>query len=384
MADTRTIDVNGLAVRVREDGHEDAPALLLLHSLGTSSQVWDPVFAALAASFRVIRPDMRGHGATPATTGPYTIEQLGKDALGAMDALGLQRASVVGLSIGGLIAQELAHLAPARVSALVLMDTALALPPANLWHERAALVRANGMAAVVEPVLARWITPDAPPHAAAPLRELLLATPLEGYASCAEAIASADLTAQSAGLSVRTLVLVGEADQATPISSAEALRNAIPGARLELIEGAAHIPTAEQPAAVAGALLRFLSASGLQTGMRTRRQALGDAHVDRSIGNATDLDRDFQHWITEYAWGAVWSRPHFDKRTRSIVTLSLLAGLGREEEFKLHLRATRNTGATPADITELLLHVAVYAGVPAANSAMRMAKEIFAELAKEG
>ncbi len=209
MAETRTVDVNGLAMRVREDGKPDAPALLLLHSLGTNLHVWDPIVPALAASFRVIRPDMRGHGGTEVTPGPYTIGQLGHDALGVLQQLGVHQVEVVGLSIGGLIAQELAHLAPNRVTALVLMDTALALPPASLWRERAGVVREKGMAALVDVVLARWITPHAPPHARQTLRDMLLATPPEGYAGCAEAIAAADLTLQSGGLAVRTLVAGG-------------------------------------------------------------------------------------------------------------------------------------------------------------------------------
>ncbi len=379
MPQERTIDVNGLTVHCRQDGDPEAPPLLLLHSLGTSAEVWAPIVAALAPQFHVLRPDMRGHGATAATPGPYSIAQLAQDAIGLLDALGLGRVAVVGLSIGGLIAQQVAADAPGRVSALVLIDTALTIPPANLWHERATLVRAKGMAAVVESVIARWVTPAASPHAAEPLRTLLLATAPESYAASAEAIAAADLSEQSRGIACPTLVLVGDGDQATPVSSAEALRDAIPGARLEIIADAAHIPTAEQPAAVVAALLRFLSPSGFDAGLRTRRAVLGDAHVERCMANATDFDRDFQRWITAEAWGGVWSRPHFDHRTRSIITLALLAGLGREEEFKLHLRATRNTGATSQDIAEMLLHVAVYAGVPAANSAMRMAKEIYAE-----
>ena len=377
----RTIDVNGLTVHLREDGDQSAPPLLLLHSLGTSAEVWTPIVAALAPQFRVLRPDMRGHGSTPATTGPYTIPQLAQDVLALLDALKLDRVALVGLSIGGLIAQQIAATAPTRIAALILMDTALKIPPATLWHERAALVRDKGMAAVVDPVIARWLTPTASPHAAEPLRKLLLATPPEGYAASAEAIAAADLSEQSPGIACPTLVLVGDSDQATPVASAEALLDAIPGARLEIIAQAAHIPTAEQPAAIAAALLRFLASSGFDAGMRTRRAVLGDAHVDRSMANATDFDRDFQRWITAEAWGGVWSRPHFDRRTRSIITLALLAGLGREEEFKLHLRATSNTGATQQDVAEMLFHVAVYAGVPAANSAMRMAREIYAEKA---
>lgn len=113
-------------------------------------------------------------------------------------------------------------------------------------------------------------------------------------------------------------------------------------------------------------------------GMKARRQVLGDVHVDRAISQTTSLDRDFQDWITESVWGSLWSRKHFDHRTRSLVTIAILAALGREE-LELHLRAAENTGATPEDIAEVLLHVAVYAGVPAANHAMATLKRIYPE-----
>lgn len=369
-----------LPITVHDTGPSDGPVLLLLHSLGSSAAVWAPILPALvAAGFRTVCPDMRGHGGTPALPGPYTIDALAGDALAVLDQLGLDRVSVIGLSIGGLIAQQLAVAAPDRVAALALIDTALAIPPAALWRERAAAVRAKGMAAIVDSVLARWLTAAAPAHATESLRAMVLATDPEGYAGCCEAIGAADLHEQSAGLRLPTVVIVGAKDPATPVASAEKLRDAIAGARLEVIAGASHVPTAEQPAAVAGALLRFLAADRHADGMRTRRAVLGDAHVDRATTGITALDRDFQRFITESAWGSVWTRPHFDRRTRSIVTLALLAGLGHEEEFKLHLRATRNTGATAEDIAELLMHVAVYAGVPAANGAMRLAKQVLAE-----
>lgn len=121
-----------------------------------------------------------------------------------------------------------------------------------------------------------------------------------------------------------------------------------------------------------------------ETGMATRRAVLGDAHVDRATLAITDFDADFQRFITEGAWGAVWSRPHFSKRERSIVTIALLAALGQDEELAMHVRATRNTGASPADLVESLMHVAVYAGVPAANHAIKIAKRTLAEMAAEG
>src|SRR4051794_28934255 len=110
------------------------------------------------------------------------------------------------------------------------------------------------------------------------------------------------------------------------------------------------------------------------TGMRTRREVLGDAHVDRAQARQTSLDGDFQRLITEMAWGTVWARPELDRRTRSLVTIAILAALGRADELALHIRATENTGVTPNEVAETLLHVAIYAGVPAANTAFAIAK----------
>jgi 4-carboxymuconolactone decarboxylase len=113
-------------------------------------------------------------------------------------------------------------------------------------------------------------------------------------------------------------------------------------------------------------------------GMQKRRQVLGDEHVDRAAAASTEIDRDFQEWITETAWGGVWARPGIDDRTRSLVTIALLAA-GGHDELDLHLRAARNTGASAQDIAEVLLHVAVYAGVPAANAAFARLKAIYPE-----
>lgn len=117
-----------------------------------------------------------------------------------------------------------------------------------------------------------------------------------------------------------------------------------------------------------------------RTGLTVRRTVLGDPHVDRSEDAVTDFDRPFQELITEAAWGTVWARPGFSKRERSIVTLALLAALGHDEEVAMHVRATANTGASRDDICEAFLHVAIYAGVPAANRAFRIAKEVFSEM----
>ncbi len=114
--------------------------------------------------------------------------------------------------------------------------------------------------------------------------------------------------------------------------------------------------------------------SRFEAGMQVRTEVLGAEYVEAARARTTELDADFQRFITEMAWGSVWTRPDLDRRTRSLITLAILAALGRREELGLHLRATRNTGVQPNEIAEVLLHVAVYAGVPAANSAFALAK----------
>jgi 3-oxoadipate enol-lactonase len=255
------VDLSDLIMHVRLDGRPDAPPLVLLHSLGTDLRVWDPQADELSRVYRVVRPDLRGHGLTEVVPGPYSSHEMALDILALLDALGIQRAHVAGLSIGGMIAQALASQAPHRVASLILCDTAMTIPPPELWSDRAATVRSRGMAAIADAVVARWVTPE---FAGAPeargLRAMLLRTAPEGYAGAAEAIAAADLTATTKALDVPALVLVGDRDEATPLASAEALREAISGARLETIANAAHIATVEQqPALVTGAMLRFLA-----------------------------------------------------------------------------------------------------------------------------
>jgi 4-carboxymuconolactone decarboxylase len=123
--------------------------------------------------------------------------------------------------------------------------------------------------------------------------------------------------------------------------------------------------------------------SRYEAGLAIRRRVLGEAHVARSLANATDFDRDYQEFITRSAWGGVWNRPGLDTRTRSLLTIAILAALGREEVLRLHVRATRNTGVTAAEVSEVLMHVAIYAGVPAADAAIKIAKATLEEMARE-
>lgn len=375
------IDVRGLTTHIAVDGPPGAPAILLVHSLGSSLRLWDAQVASLARGFRVVRFDLRGHGLTDVGQAPCTVEDLADDAIAVLDALGIATAHVAGVSIGGMVAQAVAARAPARVTSLILCDTALALPPPEMWRERAALVRARGIAAIADAVLPRWVSPA---YLASPagrgLRTLLVRTAPEGYAALADALAIADLSRTTPGLRVPALVVVGEFDPSTPVAAAEALRDAIPGAQLAVIPGALHVPMLDHPEAVTAAILAFLTPrdTDVAAGARARREVFGAEYVARAAAATTDLDRDFQDYISRAAW-TVWARPHFDRRTRSIITIALLAALGRQNELALHIRAMKNTGASAADLSELMLHVAVYAGVPAANTAMRLAKQVAEE-----
>jgi 3-oxoadipate enol-lactonase/4-carboxymuconolactone decarboxylase len=179
-----------------------------------------------------------------------------------------------------------------------------------------------------------------------------------------------------------TLVLVGADDLATPPEHGSAIAAAIPGARLIQIPHAAHLANVEQPDLVSAALLAHLAPAAIvegaalrPAGERIRREVLGDAHVDRAAAHATAFTRDFQEYITQAAWGAVWSRPGLDRRTRSAITVAMLVALGRDEELALHVRAARSNGLSIAELREILLQSAVYCGVPAANHAFQIAAQ---------
>ena len=246
------------------DGDPAAPALVLSNSLGTTLAMWDPQLPAAAERFRVVRYDRRGHGLSPVPPGPYTIGDLGGDVLSVLDELELERVSFCGLSIGGVVGMWLAAEAPERIDRLVVCCTLPVFPPPEQWAERAAAVRAGGVAAVAEAALGRWFT--AAFHAERPdvverFRAMLVGTPAEGYAACCEALGALDLRGRLGGIRAPTLVVTGEHDPVAPPESGAALAAAIPGARHVTVEAAAHIANAEQPAAFTAELLGHLAVS---------------------------------------------------------------------------------------------------------------------------
>lgn len=261
------IAANGITVHYDLAGPDDAPVLLFANSIGTSFHIWDAMVPALARRWRLLRYDMRGHGLTEATPvgdggSGYSMDLLADDVLALMDALGIARAHVCGLSIGGMVAQRLAVKAPERVDALVLCDTAGLIGPPSVWTDRIAAIRARGLPSIAEGVMARWFTQRfraERPDLVRGYVTMLGRTDRDGYIGCGMAIRDADLRADNARIAARTLVVVGDEDAATPPALARELAESIPGALLAAIPGAAHLPCVEQPAALAAIIDDFLT-----------------------------------------------------------------------------------------------------------------------------
>jgi len=379
------IQTGDICLHAEIRGPAKAPVVLLMHSLGTNLHMWDPQAEALAKRYRVICMDMRGHGLSEVPPGPYTMDRLAKDGLALLDALGIEKAHLGGVSIGGHIAMRMAAMAPDRALSLLPCDTALSFGGAAGWQERMDIVAAKGLAAIADATVDRWVL-DQSLASSRGLRRMLLATDPAGWLGCAAALR--EVTGQELIDKLRcpTTVVVGDRDPSTTPEAAQAIHAAIPGSKLVVIAEAAHIPNLERAEAMTRAVLGHLDAvtalpaAVAEAGLEVRRRILGEAHVARSEASLTPLDMPFRDFILEGVWGRVWTRPGLSYRDRSLLCLAMLAALGHHEEFRLHVRATKNTGVTPEEIGEVLLAVTAYAGVPAGNSALRIAKETLAEM----
>ncbi|HTF09785.1 MAG TPA: 3-oxoadipate enol-lactonase [Asanoa sp.] len=241
-------------------GPADAPVVVLGGSLGTTGTMWAPQVAALRDEFRVVAFDHRGHGGSPPLPGPYSLEDLGTDVLALLDHLGLDRVHYAGLSLGGMVGMWLAAHAPDRIDRLALLCTAAHLPPASGWHQRAATVRADGMGAIADAVVARWFTPGFRPDVVAGFTEALLVIDAEGYAGCCEAIAGMDLRPVLGSIGAPTLVIAGADDPATPPALARTIVEGVRGAELVVLPDAAHLASVEQAGAVSALLHRHFTA----------------------------------------------------------------------------------------------------------------------------
>jgi 3-oxoadipate enol-lactonase/4-carboxymuconolactone decarboxylase len=373
--------IDGNRVYYRLEGADDRPVLVLSHSLGVDLGMWSPQVTDLLPHFRVLRYDLRGHGASDVPAGDYTIERLGLDVLGLTRELGIGEFAFCGLSLGGMIGQWLGVHASERLTHLVLANTSARMDPA-LMETRRRTVIDSGMAAIAEGVMQRFFsraTLARQDPVADSVRRILLGTNASGYAGCCAAIRDMNQLASLPAIRVPALVIVGDNDVSTPWNGhGEVLAREIPHAKVVALR-TAHLSNLEQPRSFTAALLDFLLPASegnlLERGFAMRRRALGDAHVDRAIAATTEFNAEFQELITRYAWGTIWARPGLDARTRRLLVLAITAALGRWEEFRLHVRTGLAGELELCDLKEMLLQTAVYAGVPVSNTAFQIAAE---------
>lgn len=259
------ITANGLRVNWQLTGPEDAPVVVLSHSLGSSGIMWEWQVPMLVERFRVLRYDTRGHGGTDAPAGPYSLDELGDDAFGLLDALDIERVHWVGLSMGGMIGQNLALRRPGRLASLVLCDTTSEIPEEakSMWDERIATAEMQGLAPLCEGTMERWFTPAflaRNPEEVQIIREEFLKTPTSGYVGCCQAIRELDYTSRLASIAMPVQIIVGAGDPSTPPAVSEMMHERIAGSTLAVIPDAAHLSNVEQPRAFNNALMRFLMA----------------------------------------------------------------------------------------------------------------------------
>ncbi|GGV35770.1 4-carboxymuconolactone decarboxylase [Streptomyces griseoflavus] len=423
-------------LQYRFDGPEEAPVLILGPSLGTTWHMWDRQVPELTKQWRVFRFDMPGHGGAPAHPAG-SVADLTARLLATLDGLGVQRFGYAGCALGGAIGIELALRRPERLASLAVIAASPRFGTADEFRRRGVIVRTNGLDPIARSAPERWFTGGfaaAQPAITEWAVQMVRTTDPGCYIAACEALASFDVRAELGSVGVPTLVLVGSEDQVTGPAEARTLVAGVPDARLAVVPGASHLVPVEQPAAVTDLLVRhfstawqpaFESATGqtalpasaavavpgqpvpavapaqpapvaeiapavvpqqphgrpdpYDSGMKVRREVLGDAHVDRVLAGTDEFSGDFQELLTRYAWGEVWDRPGLDRRTRSCVTLTALVAGGHLEELPVHIRAALRNGLTPADIKEVLLQTAVYCGVPAANRAFRVAQQVVRE-----
>jgi 3-oxoadipate enol-lactonase len=243
------------------EGPPGAPTVVLSNSLGSTRAMWDRAVNELAEHFTVVRYDTRGHGDTPVEAGPTTIDVLADDVVELLEHLGIERAHLVGLSLGGTTMLRLAAREPSRVDRVVALCTAAQFPPPSAWIGRAAQVRAEGTSSVAPAVVARWYSPAflaSEPDRVAAAEEMVAATPAEGYAACCEALALVDLRPDLVHIEAPVLAIAGADDPATPPAWLEVIAEGVRDGRLLVVPESAHLAVDEQPETVTRAIIDHL------------------------------------------------------------------------------------------------------------------------------
>jgi len=381
----------------------ELPLLVLGPSLGTSATtLWSQCAAGLTDAFDLLAWDLPGHGHNRAVPDePFTMAELAEGVLRVVDDVLAERGEAsgpffyAGDSVGGAVGLQLLLDRPERVTAAALLCTGAKIGDESMWTGRMAQVSTSGTPVMVSGSAERWFGPgflDRSPDVGSALLHALQDTHDEGYVHVCSALSSFDVRDRLAEIAVPVLAVAGSHDVATPPEVLRVIADGVRDGSFVELDGVAHLAPAEAPDKVA-ALLRqhFLGEEHSaarddltvrevrDAGMVVRREVLGDAHVDRATAGATDLTREFQEFITEYAWGGIWTRPGLDRRSRSLITLTALIARGHHEELAMHVRAARTNGLTPEEIKELIMQTAIYCGVPDANTAFRIAQQALAD-----
>jgi 3-oxoadipate enol-lactonase / 4-carboxymuconolactone decarboxylase len=387
------------AVRMTGAAHRaELPMLVLGPSLGTSAgALWTECASHLTDAYDVLAWDLPGHGHNRSVPDePCTMADLAQGVLALVGEVQEQRGddgaafAYAGVSVGGAVGLQLLLDAPDRVTSAVLLCTGARIGEPALWADRIALVRSSGTAALVSASAERWFAPgflERQPQRGSALLHALQEADDAGYIAVCQALADFDVRDRLGEITAPVLAVAGADDPVTPPASLTELAVGIPRGVQLTIPDVSHLAPAEIPELVARLIrgdgvvepARTVSAPSYDAGLAVRREVLGDAHVDRSLAAASDLTREFQDFITTYAWGGVWTRPGLDRRSRSLITLTALVARGHHEELVLHLQAARRNGLSWDEIKELLLQTAVYCGVPDANTAFRIAQQVYAE-----
>ncbi|GAB95261.1 3-oxoadipate enol-lactonase/4-carboxymuconolactone decarboxylase [Kineosphaera limosa] len=410
------------------------PLLLLGASLGTDALVlWERVVPLLGDRVHLVAWDLPGHGRSPAATEAFGVADLADAVARLAHGIGAPADRYyAGVSLGGAVGLELGLRHPGLFAGIAVICSGPALGTPDGWRERAAAVRAQGTASLVTASAGRWFAPgwlDREATLGGRLLTSLTHADDESYALCCEALAGHDVTARLPGITDPLLAIAGELDAVAPPALAAQVAGAVRDGRRLTANGVAHLAPAEDPQVTAVALAELLglgagpdpadegavadrsphdtasdaamAASGAlgvsrcgaavptatlaqlyDGGMAVRREVLGDEHVDRANASIDDITRDFQEFITRYAWGSIWTRPGLDRVTRSAITITAMIAGGHREELAMHLRSALRNGMTREQIVEVLLQSAIYCSVPSANTAFAVAREVLADDAR--
>lgn len=366
-------------------GTPNSPVLAFSNSLGTDMGMWEELIPNLLPYFRVLQYDTRGHGGSEIMDDSYTIDLLGNDFITLLDELKIDKVYFCGLSMGGLIGQWLGIHHPKRLLKLILSNTDSKIGTVENWNDRIKTIQNEGMQAIVEGTMERWFTDDFRknnPNRIAEIKSVFAKNNALGYTNSCAAVRDADFRNDLHKITTETLVITGTEDAVTNVEQAELLVKAIPNASLKVLP-ARHLSATELPKTYSQVLIDFIvGESTFERGMHVRRSVLGEAHVAKAIENSNEFNGDFQNFISNYAWGEIWTRPGLSKHNRSLITIAMLIALNRKAELQMHIKAAFNNGVTVAEIKEVIMQSALYCGLPAANEAIHTAEEVFNEITK--